>query len=119
MITVHFSAETSLQSDDDDKKFTLRSYQQQSIKVSNGRGLTTYFDPVIAQVNRSMASNNYQILKLKHKDIDLINIYRSKNGRPIQLLESLMSVLDGGRSTIITGDFNLCFMENRGNKIID
>ena len=49
----------------------------------------------------------------------MINIYRSQNGRPIQLLESLKSVLDVGRSTIITGDFNLCFRENRGNKIID
>ena len=114
-----FLAETSLEADEDDKMLTLENYQQESIKVGNGKGLTTYFDPVVAKVLTCITSEKYQIIKLKHMDIDVINTYRSQTGRPIQFLESLKSVLELDRNTILTGDFNLCFNENRGNKVID
>ena len=57
-------------------------------------------------------------MKFEYCDLDILNIYRSQNCRSIELIESLKLLLDPTKNTIITGDFNICFNENRSNKII-
>ena len=119
LLTTLFSVETSLETDDCEEKFDLRGYKQKSIKVGNGKGISTYYNPAIAQVITLIAGDKHQIIKFNHRSLNVINTYRSQNCRQIEFLESLKSVVEVSRSTIITGDFNLCFNENRSSKVID
>ena len=56
---------------------------------------------------------------MKNNDIDIMNTYRSQNCAWTDFIEALKSMLDTKRNTLVTGDFNICYNENRSNKIID
>ena len=60
----------------------------------------------------------FQIEKFVHKSIDIVNIYRSQAGNSLELLQYLMTIMKEGKPTLITGDFNACFIENFNNRII-
>ena len=60
----------------------------------------------------------FQIGKFRHKSIDIINIYRSQTGNSLDMLEQLKKMIEDGRPTLITGDFNACFLENINNRLI-
>ena len=49
--------------------------------------------------------------------MDIVSVYRSQSGHSLELLEGLMKMIEAGRITIITGDFNICFMENFSNRM--
>ena len=60
----------------------------------------------------------FQIGKFLHESIDIVNIYRSQTGNSFELLQHLMTIITEGRPTLITGDFNACFIENYNNTLI-
>ena len=62
--------------------------------------------------------DKFQIIKFQHDDLDVINLYRSQTGHSVELLENLRNIIDTKRTTIITGDFNICFIENFNNRLI-
>ena len=66
------------------------------------------------KVNRE----RYQIGKFRNKSIDIINIYRSQAGHPVELLEDLRKMIRVGRITLVTGDFNACFREDFNSRLI-
>ena len=65
-----------------------------------------------------MKKEKFQIIKFSHKALDIINVYRSQSGNSVELLENIKKQIDKGRVTIITGDFNICFMENFSNRMV-
>ena len=67
---------------------------------------------------KDIKTEKFQITKFKHETIDLINVYRSQSGNSLELLEHLKEQIEAGRKTVITGDFNICFMENFNNRMI-
>ena len=117
-LNVFFLDETSLEVDHCEEKFKLRRLCQKSIKAGKGRGITTYFDPSKAKWEEGKSYKKHQVVKLRHQNVDIINTYRSQTCNLGDFIESLLSVIDTGRNTIVTGDFNICFNENRGNRII-
>ena len=50
--------------------------------------------------------------------MDIINIYRSHTGHSLELLDQLKKMIEDERLTLITGDFNACFLENVKNRLI-
>ena len=48
----------------------------------------------------------------------MINIYRSQAGHSLEVLDQLRMLINSERVTLITGDFNICFMENFNNRLI-
>ena len=58
-----------------------------------------------------------QISKMSAKEVDVINIYRSQGTNNAELAENLKQLIDEKRLTIVCGDINLCFVNERGNKI--
>ena len=59
-----------------------------------------------------------QIGKFRHNNMDIINIYRSQTGNSLEMLEQLKKMIEDGRPTLITGDFNACFLENINDRLI-
>ena len=60
-----------------------------------------------------------QIIKFTSSNLDVINIYRSANGHSVVLLDHIIRMLPEKKAVIITGDFNICYQENRTNRLIE
>ena len=58
-----------------------------------------------------------QITKFTSPDLDIISVYRSRNGHSVELLNHLLSMLTEGKPSLITGDFNICYLINRNNRM--
>ena len=110
--------ETSLKEEEDEHEFTLDGYEQKFIKNGNGKGIATYYNNDKVRPVAEIKTEKFQITKFKHNVLDIINIYRSQSGNSLELLEHLKKQIESGRTTIITGDFNICFMENFTNRMI-
>ena len=70
------------------------------------------------QPSKEVRTEKFQIAKFKHNVLDIINVYRSQSANSLELLDHLKKQIEPGRTTIITGDFNICFMENFTNRMI-
>ena len=110
--------EISLNEGEDEGTFTLDGYEQKFIKNGNGKGIATYYDNEKVQPSKEVRTEKFQIAKFKHNVLDIINVYRSQSGNSLELLDHLKKQIEPGRTTIITGDFNICFMENFTNRMI-
>ena len=110
--------ETSLTEDADTNTLLLDGYEQSFILNGKGKGIATYYKPEKFETAGEVNLDKFQIAKFKHKNLDLINIYRSQAGNSVQLLEKIKEQIEAERITLITGDFNICFMENFNNRMI-
>jgi hypothetical protein len=84
----------------------------------SGCGIATYYNHEKVRPVEEVKTDKFQIGKFKHKSLDIINVYRSQSGHSLELLEHLKKQIEAERITIITGDFNICFMENNSNRMI-
>jgi hypothetical protein len=110
--------ETSLKEDEDEDAFTLNGYDQRFITKGIGKGIATYYNHEKVRHVEDVNTDKFQIAKFMHKDLDIINVYRSQSGSSLELIEHLKKRIEAGRATIITGDFNICFMENFSNRMV-
>jgi endonuclease/exonuclease/phosphatase family metal-dependent hydrolase len=46
-----------------------------------------------------------------------MNVYRSSNGNSADLLTKLLEMMTPGKPLLITGDFNICFMNHEKNRM--
>ena len=59
---------------------------------------------------KDYVTKHMQITKFSSEDLDVINVYRSSKGNTVELLDKLLEMVIPGRSILITGDFNICYM---------
>ena len=109
--------ECSLTEEDNDLDFILEGYNQQFIRIGSGKGIATYFNSDIFKPAEVVMTDKFQITKFTHKAMDIINVYRSQSGNSLELLEKLKNLIEARRVTIISGDFNICYMENFSNRM--
>ena len=48
--------------------------------------------------------------------LDIIIVYRAPHGNDGSLRDHLKNLIDLKRSTLVCGDFNMCFIDNRGSR---
>ena len=58
-----------------------------------------------------------QITKYNVEGVDSISVYRSSNHNINETSQSLMSIIDTDKATLITGDFNVCTVKNTNNPV--
>ena len=58
-----------------------------------------------------------QISKLEAAELHVITVYRSEQGNLTELIEHLKELITPGVTTVVCGDFNLCYLANRNNKV--
>ena len=109
--------ETWLEENDDTNEFSLPGYKSTFNSQGKGKGIVTYFKENIFQHVMEINETQFQISKLRAKDIDLLNIYRSNGADHNLLIQALDDLIMEERPTIIIGDFNISFNENTPNMI--
>ena len=58
-----------------------------------------------------------QMTKINAAELDLVNMYRSQGADDKQIIEDLETVIDIDKITIIVGDVNFCFIDDRNHPI--
>ena len=110
--------ETSL-NNEIDTDFEISSHHVHlHIRQGNGKGLSFYF-----YLNRDyddechIVEESFQICKIRLKNFDIFNVYRSSNGSKEALCSRLEDLLVGTQKTIICGDFNICNKSEKNNSV--
>ena len=110
--------ETSLPADIDTGGITIYGYRGNFIKVGNGKGTGTFIKESLEhKEEQEVVKPTLQISKINMVGIDSISVYRSTNHSIPDTSQSLESLIEIGRPTLITGDFNICSKKNSSNGI--
>ena len=105
-------------------------YQMQDLSlivnsIGEGRGIATYFDDTF-DVSDSVTSPNCQITRISSNEIDVINVYRSKDCDMKEFELMIFKMIDRNdlsKKILICGDLNIHFTKETSNhfvrKIVD
>ena len=110
--------EVSLEDIASDNNYSLEEYSHNILKMGLGKGIGTYFKTNKFEVKDILKSEKFQVVKCGNEVLDVLSVYRSQGLNTAQLLDELKKRIDRTRVTLIIGDFNLCYYENQGNKLI-
>ena len=108
--------ETSLD-DGENSPLVLLDHACHLTSIGRGKGIATYYKVSKFQHQQDFKTPNMQITKFNSENIDIINVYRSSKGNSAELLTILKEMLTPMKPTLITGDFNICFMNHSGNRM--
>ena len=121
--TLYFSdilcfSETWLRSDNNNCDLQFEGYKAHfnSIQEIRGKGIALYYKEDKFTFSSMVKLPDFQATCLSSHDLDVISVYRSSNC--ITAIENLCSLATPNKSTIICGDFNICFKENRSHPLI-
>ena len=108
--------ETSLE-EGENSPLILLDYACHLTSTGRGKGIATYYKVSKLQHEQDFKTPNMQITKFNSENIDIINVYRSSKGNSAELLTRLIDMITARKPTLITGDFNICFMNHSGNRM--
>ena len=104
---LHF-VETSLPVEADSEDITINGFKGRFINIGNGKGIATFIrEDVLSEQGESIVQQTLQILKFTIDGIDFISLYRSSCHSIQEVKETLTSLVDVGKPTLVIGDFNL------------
>ena len=110
--------ETSLTHNVDTEELTINGYQGQFLSVGNGKGIATYNHlDTICQKESEEVSQTLQIVKYNVKGVRTINVYRSSSHSLAETANVLKTFINSGETTLVSGDFNVCFLKDKKNSI--
>ena len=110
-------SETWLKTDQFQEDLNLRNYNLKLNSISNGKGLATYFKLDIFKHEKDIKLESMQLSKFSANNLDVISVYRSKEGNERDFIRQLKSMLSVGKVTVISGDFNICLANRKSNQI--
>jgi hypothetical protein len=102
---------------DQQTPFNINGYKSHYNSIGPGKGLALYYKSEIFKPGPEIKEEKMQISKLESKEVDIIIVYRSEQGNLTDLVEHLKKLINTGVNTVVTGDFNICYVSNRNNKI--
>ena len=71
----------------------------------------------ISPESSSKSEKGISLMLLKQNELDVFHVYRSEMGSDQVLLEILKKERNDGKTTIITGDFNLCYKRSPNHRL--
>ena len=86
------------------------------VSRGNGKGVVSY-SKIFPQMNSCNSDDSMQIQKHEFIKLDVINVYRSHNGNKYELIQRLDKIIDKEKATLITGDFNICGIQETRNVV--
>ena len=110
-------SEAWLLSDTLEKDMEIPPYEAHLNSFGRGKGLATYYNGSF-NVDGSIKNENFQLTKITSAKLDVINVYLSDKAKSSIVLDSFLKLINFEKSTILCGDFNICFKQERHDKII-
>ena len=104
-------------SDEVDEQLNNNGYNLHLNSMGLGKGLATYVKPEIIMSIRDIKKPKTQITLLSLSEVDIISVYRSEAMNTTELAHDIERMMDPYRFTVICGDFNLCYIENKQNEV--
>ena len=96
----------------------LDGYSLHVNSVGSGRGLATYYKDTKFDQEIDFTENDCQVSKFTSENIDVVSIYRSSDSK-IRFEEVFKNIiLSKEKPTLIVGDMNVCYQEERKNRIV-
>ena len=102
---------------DQETTFNINGYKSHYNSIGPGKGLALYYKSEIFKLGPEIKEDKMQISKLQSKEVYVIIVYRSEQGNLTDLAEHLKKLISTEVNTLVTGDFNLCYVSNRNNKV--
>ena len=97
-------------------KFKLKNYVTHLNCSGRGKGLAIFSKPEFKQI-ADHNEKDINITKIETEDIDVIAIYRSKEGSLDRLISKLNGIINMSKSTLIVGDMNICYKKMASNEL--
>ena len=89
-------------------RYQLSGYEGYFTSVGRGKGLATYVKHGLQVLSHhNFAEENMQLAKTCFSQVDVINIYRSKDEPLSKAADVLQNFIDPEKDTLIVGDFNV------------
>ena len=107
--------ETSIK-EDESPNLSLVNYSSHFINIGQGKGIATYHNNKFKHI-KDIVMETIQISKFSSEYVDSINVYRNQKGLPADLNNHLTNLLTDDKTTIITGDFNICSYIKWNNRV--
>ena len=109
--------ETSI-TEEEENDIKLPGFNSHFISVGNGKGVVTFIKDSNFTHEQDLKAEYMQIVKFTSRKLDVINVYRSRNGNYVDLFHQLQRMTTReNKPMLVTGDFNICFHNNRNNRM--
>ena len=110
-------AETSITEDNTTENLLFEAHSINFVNVGQGKGVATLVQNEIEYRKQEMFEEKLQIMKICLEDLDSINVYRSAGKSLMDTFDKIEKMIDPGKATLITGDFNVCIKKNPDNEL--
>ena len=95
--------------EEEQDRYKLQGYQVFFTSVGRGKGLATYVkEGLQVQSHSNLTEENIALAKASFNQLDVINIYRSKDKPLSRAADLLQHLINPEKDTLIIGDFNVC-----------
>ena len=111
-------SETWLDPKQEEQDYQLENFSANFVSEGRGRGIASYFNKKFQHI-KNVKNDGYSLSKVSSKKLDVLGIYKSKEGDARQLIAQLREMIMEKRTTIIGGDFNVCAHKHQKNYIAE
>ena len=108
--------ETWLWENEDKSIFELLGFQAHHNCFGKGRGVSVYYKEELFKHDIDITEEKLQITKLVSTNLDIIIVYMSPKGNESELQRYLEEIIEIDKKTLVCGDFNRCYIDNKNNK---
>ena len=108
--------ETWIWPDENTSGFNIEGYAVNHNSQGKGKGVSVYYKLAKYVHVQDVREEKIQLSMLSGIMLDVIIVYRAPHGNDGALRDNLNKLINKKRSTLICGDFNMCFIDNRGSR---
>ena len=95
----------------------INGYKSHYNSIGPGKGLALYYKDKTFHPVTDIKTEKLQISKLTSTELDVIVVYRTAQGSSLELKEHLANLISPEVTTIVCGDFNICYFSNKNNRV--
>ena len=110
--------ETWIWNDEDGEKFKIQGFIQHHNAQGRGQGVSVYWKENKFRHIQDLTEERIQVTVMFSKHWDLIIVYKSPTGKDSDLRNMLQAAINLERSTLVCGDFNMCYSDTKNSNSI-
>ena len=118
MSDVIILTETWLEQKQMEQDYVLENFNMNLNSQGRGKGMAIYFKNQFQHV-KNVNGEGFTISMLSSEKLDVIGIYKSKEGDSRDMMTQLSALIVQNKATIIGGDFNICALKHQNNLIAE